>query len=361
MNLLDRDQKHRLFWLLQAGGWAGWALSFYLGATVWGDPPDNYEFYVPIIAAVGMALTLGLRWAFRLTWEMSFIARVLPFLLGSYFAGVLWMIARTFVFFSLFPEQKAAFGIESSAEFYSYLEGAISAAWVMFGWSALYFGIKYYILLQDAKARALTAASVANEAQLKMLRYQLNPHFLFNTLNAISTLVLDKDTSLASDMIDKLSKFLRHSLETDPMTQITVDQEVAALKLYLDIEQVRFGSRLEVLFSINPEVKGALVPSLILQPLVENAIKYGISQSVKGGAIGISAHKDGNDLQLIISDNGPGLDFSQGITPKGSGVGLENCRERLKALYGNRQSLKLGPTLPHGLTVTINIPFSQEA
>jgi LytS/YehU family sensor histidine kinase len=308
-----------------------------------------------------MLITLGLRWLFAFTWEMRFIARLLPFLMGSYFAGVLWMILRSIVFFTLFPEQKAAFGIESSAEFYAYLEGAISAAWVMFGWSALYFGIKYYILLQDAKERALKAASIANEAQLKMLRYQLNPHFLFNTLNAISTLVLDKDTTLASDMINKLSRFLRHSLESDPMLQVTVEDEVAALKLYLDIEQVRFGSRLEVLFSIDPAVKKALVPSLILQPLVENAIKYGISQSVNGGAIGVSAHKDDNQLQLIISDNGPGIDMNQGAKPQGSGVGLENCRERLRALYGNKSSIMLTKTLPHGLTVTINLPFSEES
>jgi two-component system LytT family sensor kinase len=361
MNLSDPEQKNRLFWVLQAAGWSGWALSFYLGASVWGDAPSNYEFYVPIIALIGMLITLGLRWLFAFTWEMRFIARLLPFLMGSYFAGVLWMILRSIVFFTLFPEQKAAFGIESSAEFYAYLEGAISAAWVMFGWSALYFGIKYYILLQDAKERALKAASIANEAQLKMLRYQLNPHFLFNTLNAISTLVLDKDTTLASDMINKLSRFLRHSLESDPMLQVTVEDEVAALKLYLDIEQVRFGSRLEVLFSIDPAVKKALVPSLILQPLVENAIKYGISQSVNGGAIGVSAHKDDNQLQLIISDNGPGIDMNQGAKPQGSGVGLENCRERLRALYGNKSSIMLTKTLPHGLTVTINLPFSEES
>lgn len=360
MNLAEPLQKNRLFWLLQSGGWAGWALSFYLGAAVWGDPPDNYAFYVPIIATIGLFISLGLRWIYRFTWEMSFLSRLLPFLIGSYLAGVVWMMARTWVFFILFPEQRDAFGIESSAAFYSYLEGAISAAWVMLGWSALYFGIKYYILLQDAKARALSATAEANQAQLKMLRYQLNPHFLFNTLNAISTLVLDKDTSLAADMIDRLSRFLRHSLESDPMAQVTVEQEVAAIKLYLDIEQVRFGDRLTLLFSIDPDVRKAKVPSLILQPLVENAIKYGISQCVKGGSIGISAHKDDGQLQLIVSDNGPGLDFSHGKSPKGSGVGIENCRERLKALYGTQQSLKLSATPPQGLTVTINLPFIQE-
>ncbi len=134
---------------------------------------------------------------------------------------------------------------------------------------------------------------------------------------------------------------------------------MAAIKLYLDIEQVRFGDRLTLLFSIDPDVRKAKVPSLILQPLVENAIKYGISQCVKGGSIGISAHKDDGQLQLIVSDNGPGLDFSHGKSPKGSGVGIENCRERLKALYGTQQSLQLSATPPQGLTVTINLPFIQ--
>jgi two-component system LytT family sensor kinase len=159
----------------------------------------------------------------------------------------------------------------------------------MLVWSALYFGIKYYLLSQEEKQRYLKAVSMAHEAQLKMLRYQLNPHFLFNTLNAISTLILDKDTQLANSMVMKLSRFLRYSLDNDPMQQVTVAEEIESLQLYLDIEKVRFGERLTLHFSVTPDAQDALMPSLLLQPLVENSIKYAVSQSISGGSIAVSA------------------------------------------------------------------------
>ena len=200
---------------------------------------------------------------------------------------------------------------------------------------------------------------MAHEAQLKMLRYQLNPHFLFNTLNAISTLILDKDTKLANSMVTRLSRFLRYTLDSDPMERVTVLEEVEALKLYLDIEKVRFDERLRLHCDIELTAGNALVPSLLLQPLVENAIKYAIAQSINGGSIGISAKVFGDDLLLVVADDGPGLDLKHGRMPKGGGVGVSNCRERLKELYQNEQSFRLSTTDPHGLTVSIRIPVTR--
>ncbi|PIE37807.1 MAG: hypothetical protein CSA53_05015 [Gammaproteobacteria bacterium] len=244
-----------------------------------------------------------------------------------------------------------------------YFDGAVSAFWVMLVWSGLYFGIKNYMMLQREKERGLKAMNMAHEAQLKMLRYQLNPHFLFNTLNAVSTLILDKDNELANTMVTRLSRFLRYSLDNDPMQKVTVAEEVGALKLYLDIEKVRFDDRLRLQLDIAPEAKEALMPSLLLQPLVENSIKYAIAQSVHGGKIAISASVIGADLLLKVADNGPGAHFKGELPASSGGVGLANCRDRLRELYGNKQSFQLDNASPHGFTVTIRIPLekSQES
>jgi two-component system LytT family sensor kinase len=231
----------------------------------------------------------------------------------------------------------------------------------MLVWSALYFGIKYYLLSQEEKQRYLKAVSMAQQAQLKMLRYQLNPHFLFNTLNAISTLILDKDTQLANSMVTKLSRFLRYSLDNDPMQQVTVAEEIESLQLYLDIEKVRFGDRLTLHFNVTPDAQDALMPSLLLQPLVENSIKYAVSQSISGGSIAVSAAVSDGCLELSVADNGPGLDLRHGRLPKGGGVGLANTRERLSQVYGDRQSFRLSTTEPHGLTITICLPVTYAA
>jgi LytS/YehU family sensor histidine kinase len=231
------------------------------------------------------------------------------------------------------------------------------APWtVMLIWSALYFSIKYYRIFQEVRESALKSAAMAHEAQLKMLRYQLNPHFLFNTLNAISTLVLEKHTDLANRMVTKLSSFLRFSLDNDPMQKITLKQELVALKLYLDIEKVRFEERLNLDIDIGEEANRALIPSLLLQPLVENAVKYGIARSEEGGNLRIAARVFAGDLLLELSDDGPGVELQEGQIPDANGVGLRNTRERLQELYGSHHSIRLSQTDPHGLTISIRIP-----
>ena len=353
------EDKQRLFWLLQLGGWSSWGATFYLGILVWGEPPENYFVYIPLIAAIGMLITLGLRWIYRLTWGRSIGIRAFAALGASYCAGVVWMLCRSVIFINLFPEAKQKHDtLDAGARLAFYFENSISAVSVMLVWSAIYFTIKYYLLSQEEKQRYLKAISMAQEAQLKMLRYQLNPHFLFNTLNAISTLILDENKQLANSMVMKLSRFLRYSLDNDPMQQVTVAEEIESLKLYLDIEKVRFAERLTLHFSIAADAERALMPSLLLQPLVENSIKYAVSQSINGGSIAVAATVERGQLQLTVADDGPGLDIRQGRLPKGSGVGLANTRERLSQVYGEKQSFRLSTTEPHGLTITICIPLT---
>lgn len=237
-------------------------------------------------------------------------------------------------------------------------ENAMFDAFVLLTWSGLYFGFNYYEQLQKQREATLKAAAMAHEAQLQMLRYQLNPHFLFNTLNAISTLVLSKEAALADRMLNKLASFLRYTLVNEPNQKVTLDQELYALGLYLEIEKVRFEDRLMTQFQIDDRARQALIPSLLLQPLIENAIKYAVAPREEGGTITISAHINDKTLAIVLSDDGPGLKLS---TPRvmhanSSGVGLRNIRARLEELYGNLHSFRLDRSQEGGLAVHIDIP-----
>ena len=356
------EDKRYLFWILQFVGFSGWASIFYLGVLVWGKTPIGYAYYLPTVATIGMLITLVLRAIYRLTWNTEVIRRVVIILGSSYLAGAAWMVSRSTIFYNMFPDARKEFE-EHGREWISYFDGTISAFWVMLVWSGLYFGIKYYMELQEERQRSLKVMSMAHEAQLKMLRYQLNPHFLFNTLNAISTLILDKDTELANTMVTRLSRFLRYSLDNDPMQKVTVAEEVEALKLYLDIEKVRFDERLRLQFDIEEGAEDALMPSLLLQPLVENSIKYAIAHAVNGGTIAVGARVFGGELLLSVADDGPGLDLglSNNGDSQGGGVGIGNCRERLREIYGDNQSMQLNATDPHGLTINIRLPLQQRS
>jgi LytS/YehU family sensor histidine kinase len=188
-----------------------------------------------------------------------------------------------------------------------------------------------------------------------MLRYQLNPHFLFNTLNAISTLVLDGQNRTANLAVSRLSEFLRYTLDQDPMKRVTLGQELDALDLYLNIEKLRFGDRLKLEFDVDERAKSALVPSLLLQPLVENAMKYAVAPREQGGTVTISAGIEGEWLRLAVIDDGPGL-APAASSAAGRGVGLRNTRERLKVLYGDAHSVEVAGATP-GLSVGMRLPL----
>ncbi len=360
------NDQRKLFWVLHLVGWLAWGLfaKYAFTRAISDEMVPNYFFYVMVITAIGLVFSLGLRYVFRFMWSRPIWLQALGFLAGSAAAGFLWMQTRSYIYTTWFEKAKDMEAwmekMGEAAHLYEkvyYLE-SFTTGWIpMLAWSILYFLIKYYQIFQEVQKSALKSAAMAHEAQLKMLRYQLNPHFLFNTLNAISTLVLEQQTELANRMVTRLSSFLRYSLDNDPMQKITLDQELAALKLYLDIEKVRFEDRLSLELDIGKEAAQALIPSLLLQPLVENAIKYGIAQSVDGGHLRIAAKVFAGDLLLELSDDGPGVELVDGLIPNANGVGLRNTQERLVELYGNRHSFRLSETTPHGLTVNIRIPF----
>ncbi len=206
--------------------------------------------------------------------------------------------------------------------------------------------------LQQAQELA-QALSAAQHAQLAALRYQLNPHFLFNTLNAISAMIVTKRNEEAELMTDKLSSFLRASLASDPTELVPLDQELTLMEDYLEIESIRFGDRLHVEIDCSSDACAVPVPSFLLQPLVENAIKYGVAPSLEPVNIRVTGRREGEDLVVTVEDDGRGASAAYKID--GTGVGLDNVRKRLRAIYGDAASLAARPSTP-GFTAIIHLP-----
>ncbi|WP_187471004.1 sensor histidine kinase [Luteimonas viscosa] len=341
--------RQQLFWLLHIGGWSAYFALGYLAAIAHDKPPGYWV--VPLTAAAtGATATLALRVLLRLFWHLPpgrlALAMVVPVLAASALMDATTRAVLVEFCETCKPANRVAF-----------VAYALGYIYVLLAWVGLYLGIRYYRQLQGETERTLAARSIAHQAQLKMLRYQLNPHFLFNTLNAISTLILDRDNATANRMVQGLSAFLRHSLDNDPMQRVTLRQELDALTLYLDIERIRFAERLRVETRIDEDCWRALLPSLLLQPLVENAIKYAVARQVAGGVLRIGARREGPQLVLTVADDGPGCgSLEGGQAPAGKGVGLRNTRERLSVLYGDAGSLSIR-NLDPGIEVTLRLPF----
>jgi LytS/YehU family sensor histidine kinase len=224
--------------------------------------------------------------------------------------------------------------------------------WIFLLCAACHLALTYREALQRQALELAQVQALALDAQNRMLRYQLNPHFLFNTLNALSTLVLERDNDRAEQVLQSLSRFLRRSLHTDPAAKLTLAEEMAAAAEYLSIEQVRFGQRLSFTDKTSPQAQAALAPSLILQPLLENAVKHGVARSTETVAIVVSADVIGERLRLVVEDDAAGPKAAAG----GSGIGLANVRSRLELLYDGCASIAWGPRPGGGFRVAIELP-----
>jgi len=347
------EDRHRQFWILHSLGWLGFALVAFLG-SLFQEMRDAYLLVVALDAYAGWLLTIPLRYFYQRIRSWHPVALIATVLLASLVTAACWSVIKNFNYWEIYRH-----GFRPK-DWLQYLEQTPVAFYVMLSWSGLYFGVRYYQSLQQEKQKLLTASNKAHEAQLKMLRYQLNPHFLFNTLNAISTLVMLGEADTANKMLSRLSDFLRYSLYKDPIKKVALAQEIHAAALYLEIEKVRFSERLSIEYDIAENTEVALVPSLILQPLVENAIKYAVARQATGGLIAIKARKFGHDLLIEVADNGPGMPIDAGLPKENSGLGLVNTRERLAALYDKNFSLVLTHNQPQGVKVNIRIPFEVE-
>lgn len=339
-----------MFWALQITGWLGYAFVQYLGSLM----QEMRSIYVLIIllgAYAGFLLTIPLRYLYRRFWNAPPFVLLLMVLFCSYIAAVLWAVIDNATHWEIYK-----FGYRPYNWLF-YLQHSVAKFYIMMSWSGLYFVIKYYQMLQGEKQKALEAISMAHQSQLKMLRYQLNPHFLFNTLNAISTLILVNENKTANRMVSKLSEFLRFSLDNDPIKRITLAREIEALLLYLDIEKVRFAERLQVQVKLSEEAKSCLVPSMLLQPLIENSIKYAVAKLEGQGIIEVEGELAESQLVIRIRDNGP-IAYDEGSQQESQrGVGLKNTEERLRALYGKHYSFNLFANTPSGCIVEMKIPW----
>jgi two-component system, LytTR family, sensor kinase len=353
---LDRLVKNRnaLFWALQISGWLGYAITQYLGTLLYENKYEHMHGYsaVIVVAAVsGFLLSLELRYIFRRLWLLSPRVMILGALLSCYLFALVWRVIINSAYLQ-FTSDSMEWVMKSPLEFFS---NAMASTYLLLCWTGLYFGFKYYDSLQTQREATLRAAALAQEAQLKMLRYQLNPHFLFNTLNAISTLILDNENRTANQAVMRLSEFLRYTLDQDPMKKVTLRQEIEAMNLYLTTEKLRFGDRLKLEFAVEERALEALVPSLLLQPLIENAVKYAVSPSEQGGSIRVEGRLRGVMLELAVADDGPGL--NTGSAPgAGRGVGLRNTRERLAVLYEDKHRFAALDNKP-GLRIELGLPL----
>lgn len=236
-----------------------------------------------------------------------------------------------------------------------------SVTWFFFfaAWSAFYLATLAQAQALGARRRAAEAEAAAQAAQIRALRYQVNPHFLFNTLNSLSSLIMSKRNDRAEEMVLAMSTFFRTSLSLDPNAEVTLADEIGLQRLYLDIEKVRFPTRLKVVIAVPEELESARLPALILQPLVENAIKYGVSQSKGQVVVKIEARRgDDGRLVLTVCDSG-GKPLAR-EADHGTGVGLENVRQRLQARYGGRASSRFGPLAEGGYQAELVLPLEFE-
>jgi sensor histidine kinase YesM len=216
--------------------------------------------------------------------------------------------------------------------------------------------IRYYRELREKEAKASQLTAQLAQAQLQALRMQIHPHFLFNTLNSIAAL-LHKDVEAADIMIARLGDFLRLTLTKSDDQTVDLKQELEFLRCYLDIERTRFADRLIVEMEVEPQVLGVAVPNLILQPIVENAIRHGVARQTSSGRIKIRGFKKNGRLIMQVEDNGPGLQASDNAGR--DGIGLNNTRARLDKFYGENYELKIANSLPRGVTVTLEIPANE--
>jgi len=357
--------KNRAFWNLQL---AGWGAAFLLRAVsaLANEQPLDLLALILVTTITGFSISLILSVIYRklihrqplITWGLTALILMFAVLLhasidawvqGVYYAGT----------------RETTFAQRLIGLLYLPLT-------LLGGWSALYYAINFFLTVEQQADRLERLEAQATAAQLAMLRYQLNPHFLFNTLNSISTLVLLKQTQPANAMLTRLSGFLRHTLVAEPGSQVTLAQEIETLELYLDIERMRFEERLRTQFEIDDAALAALLPAMLLQPLVENAIKYAVSTQEEGAQISLTARVIGERLRLTVEDTGPGLDdgprnLSHGAVeplagrPVSTGVGLANIRNRLAQAYGDKHLFETRSEAGGGFTVLIEIPFTRAA
>lgn len=308
------------------------------------------------LAILPLILWLGRRFRFeKKMWPQSLVVHLI--------ASLLIALAQQSIDATVLPH----LGYPPNQQFASFLEKyqfflllnyhvSVAIYWVVIG---VQYAIGYYLMYRERELRASQLEAKLAQSRLQILKMQLHPHFLFNTLNTVSELIY-QNPEAAECMITDLSDLLRLSLENAGVQEVPLRQELDFLEKYLQIEQTRFHDRLRVRMTIDPQALDASVPNMILQPLVENAIRHGIAPLSAGGQVEIEAARQNGSLILSVSDDGRGLPEG-GIAAIKEGVGLSNTRARLKHLYGTSQHFELNGAPEQGVKLTLTIPYRSYA
>jgi two-component system LytT family sensor kinase len=310
-----------LFWILQCAGWLAFgAAMLYWGLSHWGV--GTAVAHKSILVASGFLLTLGFRWVYRRARAAGIPRAGFAALVGllSFGGATVWIEVQAIAFSAY----------NGDVEIVEILPGSLLYhGFVLLAWSLLYYAIVTWSDVERERERANRAEALAHEARLAALRSQLEPHFLFNTLNAISTLVVEGQNAAATRMIARLSEFLRLTLDAADEAEVPVAEELEFARRYLEIEQARFGDRLRATIDAGPDVMDALVPVMLLQPLLENAVKHGVLEQEHGGSVAVTIEASDRTLRVTVADDGPGL--APGRDAR-RGVGLANTAARLAEL-----------------------------
>jgi len=344
------SSKNALFWILQCTGWCLYYLNdLYLFTGYANYTPKSLVLF-SVTFPVGFGLTVLLRYPYRHLQARLRIVALLPLyiLLASVITAILWYIID--LLFSMpFWDQPTYDDWIKNLSFRTLVRRNYLHFPIILLWSAFYFGIKFWWERNEHKELAERALVLAQQARMRMLRYQLNPHFLFNSLTGIRALVLE-NPSKARDMIADLSEFLRYSLLPECETNTTLTQELEIISLYFDIEKTRFEEKLQVTYDIDREAGSFQLPALILQPFIENAIKYGMKTSRMPLMVHISAQITRNGILIGIRNSGTwsGDDRTTvNETCEGMGKGIENARMRLENAYPAGYSLEITKASDH--------------
>ena len=350
-----------IFGIATALGFFSAFQAFYFVTTFTSKPPNFAQllalnlsyWYSWAILAPGI-IWLGRRFPFdRRTWK-----RVVPVHIAGVLAATVLHVCLTVAARLLIFRATGDFGgtwlLETQRMFFLNFDWETMTYWTILGVS---HALRYHYEAQDRALRASQLETRLMEAQLQSLQRQLQPHFLFNTLNTISAL-MHRDVDAADDMIARLSELLRGSLQSVGVQEVPLQQELDFLRKYLEIEQTRFRDRLSVVFDVDPAALEVMVPNLILQPLVENAIKHGIGPRPAPGRVVVRARRSAGVLELEVRDNGVGMSDAT-LSDFNRGVGLANTRSRLQHLYGPSHRFEFRQPADGGLSVVMAIPLAE--
>ncbi len=360
------------YWVFQFSGWFAFAGLSYFSLTIWYNPGElNPALHTLLQSLLGIVVSHPLRWVARRSWDADTARRVFVNGTAVFAASIAWTALRLLTFTWMTGE---AIPVEDWGGW------TFASVTVFASWAFCYHALKYYrqwidarelsiksqnamleakAFAQQEKIKRMHAENLARESRLRMLNYQLNPHFFFNALNSVSALVRMNDKDAATEMLARIGDFLRTSLEGDEDLQHPLCDEVGIINAYLDIEKIRFNDRLYTDFQISDEALSVTIPSLLLQPIFENCIKHAVGGSLSPTTIAMKASLSEGRLRINIADTGPGMrEDTSSAARMSSGVGLKNVEERLRSVYGSDFSMDISDNSPSGFAIDLDLPLS---